>query len=32
MTGMHIGLFTHAYVPSVNGAVTSVETLKKALE
>lgn len=32
MTGMHIGLFTDAYVPSVNGVVTSVETLKKALE
>ena len=29
---MHIGLFTDAYVPSVNGVVTSVETLKKALE
>ncbi len=29
---MNIGLFTDAYVPSVNGVVTSVETLKKALE
>ncbi len=29
---MRIGLFTDAYVPSVNGVVTSVETLKKALE
>ena len=32
MHGMNIGLFTDAYVPSVNGVVTSVETLKKALE
>lgn len=29
---MRIGLFTDAYVPSVNGVVTSVEALKKALE
>lgn len=29
---MRIGLFTDAYVPSVNGVVTSVETLKKTLE
>ena len=29
---MNIGLFTDSYVPSVNGVITSVETLKKALE
>ncbi len=29
---MRIGLFTDSYVPSVNGVITSVETLKKALE
>ena len=30
--GMNIGLFTDSYSPNVNGVVTSVETLKKALE
>ena len=29
---MRIGLFTDSYAPSVNGVITSVETLKKALE
>ena len=29
---MRIGLFTDAYLPDINGVVSSVVTLKKALE
>lgn len=29
---MRVGLFTDAYLPDINGVVSSVATLKKALE
>lgn len=29
---MRIGIFTDSYLPDINGVVTSVVTLKKALE
>ena len=29
---MRIGLFTEAYLPDINGVVSSVATLKEALE
>ena len=29
---MRVGIFTDSYLPDINGVVTSVVTLKKALE